>query len=148
MSKHKGINYMKENLVEVVHISSEWDVVTAKQIGRKKAKIFWLTNVNQACVEIVMSELARNIYLYAQKGDIYIEKIVDEDKIRLMIRAVDNGPGIKNISMALKDGFSTSGGLGYGIPSVKRLMDEFEIKSELRKGTEISVIKWRNTLSF
>lgn len=86
--------------------------------------------------------MARNIYLYADKGEICIEYIKDLGRVGIRIIAKDQGPGIQDIRKVMEDGFTTSGGLGAGLPGVKRLMDEFAINSEVNKGTEITAIKW------
>lgn len=89
-----------------------------------------------------ISELARNIYLYAGKGQVSIEQVNDRGKKGLKIIAEDKGPGIPDIRKVMEDGFSTSGGLGAGLPGVKRLMDEFSLQSVAEEGTEIQAVKW------
>ncbi|MBU9723803.1 MULTISPECIES: anti-sigma regulatory factor [Bacillaceae] len=125
-----------------VEITSEWGIVAARQAGRKLAREVGFGSVDQARITTAISELARNIYLYANKGQIKIEELADAGKRGIKITAVDNGPGIKDVRRVMEDGFTTSGGLGAGLPGVKRLMDEFIIDSELNNGTKISAIKW------
>ncbi|MFC4402036.1 anti-sigma regulatory factor [Gracilibacillus xinjiangensis] len=125
-----------------VQIKKEWDIVGARQMGREKAKELGFGTVDQARIATAISELARNIYLYAETGTITYEIVGDLNKIGLKIIASDDGPGISDISSAMEDGFSTSGGLGAGLPGVKRLMDNFDIESEDGKGTTITAIKW------
>lgn len=125
-----------------IKIKSEWDIVKARQQGRNLAKEIGFGIVDQARVTTTVSELARNIYLYAKTGEIMIEPIFDGEKKGLKITAKDNGPGIPDIRIAMEDGYSTSGGLGAGLPGVKRLMDEFIIQSKENEGTEIIVSKW------
>ncbi|WP_054861507.1 ATP-binding protein [Gracilibacillus sp. JCM 18860] len=126
-----------------VQINKEWDIVGgARQMGREKAKELGFGSVDQARIATAISELARNIYLYAQRGRIHVEVINDLNKKGLKIIAQDEGPGIADISKVMEDGYSTSGGLGAGLPGVKRLMDEFDILSDKEKGTTISAIKW------
>ncbi len=125
-----------------IKIKSEWDIVKARQQGRNLAKEIGFGIVDQARVTTTVSELARNIYLYAKTGEITIEPIFDGEKKGLKITAKDNGPGIPDIRIAMEDGYSTSGGLGAGLPGVKRLMDEFIIQSKENEGTEIIVSKW------
>ncbi|MDE3840715.1 ATP-binding protein [Bacillus methanolicus] len=125
-----------------VKIMNEWDIVAARQLGRNVAKELGFGTVDQARITTAISELARNIYLYAGKGQICIEKIHDGGKKGVRIVAVDSGPGIADIRKVMEDGFSTSGGLGAGLPGVKRLMDEFEIDSVPGKGTDIKATKW------
>ncbi|GEM02323.1 serine/threonine-protein kinase RsbT [Halolactibacillus halophilus] len=125
-----------------VNIRQEWDIVGARQLGREKAKELGFGTVDQARIATAISELARNIYLYAGIGKVYFEMVDHLGKKGLKIVAVDEGPGIRDLSQVMQDGYSTSGGLGAGLPGVKRLMDTFEINSEWGEGTEISAVKW------
>ncbi|WP_053217406.1 anti-sigma regulatory factor [Virgibacillus senegalensis] len=125
-----------------VNINKEWDIVGARQIGRDFARKIGFGTVDQARIATAISELARNIYLYAGTGKICFETIEEIDHKGLVILAMDDGPGIPEISKVMEDGYSTSGGLGAGLPGVKRLMDEFDIVSEQGKGTEIKAVKW------
>lgn len=125
-----------------VNIRQEWDIVGARQLGREKAKELGFGTVDQARIATAISELARNIYLYAGTGKVSFETTEKMGKKGLKIIAVDEGPGIRDISQVMQDGYTTSGGLGAGLPGVKRLMDYFEIHSEQGEGTEIEVIKW------
>ncbi|KON85687.1 serine/threonine protein kinase [Sporosarcina globispora] len=125
-----------------VKIINEWDIVAARQLGRNVAKELGFGTVDQARITTAISELARNIYLYAGQGQICIEKIYDGGKAGLRIVAVDSGPGISDLRQVMEDGFSTSGGLGAGLPGVKRLMDEFLIDSSPGTGTDIKATKW------
>jgi serine/threonine-protein kinase RsbT len=125
-----------------VKIINEWDIVAARQLGRNVAKELGFGIVDQARITTAISELARNIYLYAGQGKVCIEKVYDGGKAGLRIEAVDSGPGISDIRQVMEDGFTTSGGLGAGLPGVKRLMDEFNIDSSVGEGTEIKATKW------
>lgn len=125
-----------------VNIRQEWDIVGARQLGREKAKELGFGTVDQARIATAISELARNIYLYAGTGKVRFEIVNQLDKKGLKIIAIDEGPGIRDVSQVMQDGYSTSGGLGAGLPGVKRLMDFFEIRTEWGEGTEIETIKW------
>ncbi|TYR78363.1 anti-sigma regulatory factor [Priestia megaterium] len=125
-----------------VKIVTEWDIVAARQLGRNVSKELGFGTVDQARITTAISELARNIYLYAGKGHIYIEKLHRAGKNGLLVIASDKGPGIPDIRKVMEDGYSTSGGLGAGLPGVKRLMDEFDIESNVGEGTEIKAVKW------
>lgn len=125
-----------------INIQTEWDIVAARQLGRNVAKELGFGIVDQARITTAISELARNIFIYANKGKVCIEKIHENGQAGLLILASDNGPGIIDIRLAMEDGYSTSGGLGAGLPGVKRLMDEFQIESSTETGTEIKAIKW------
>lgn len=125
-----------------VKIINEWDIVAARQLGRNFAKELGFGTVDQARITTAISELARNIYLYAGQGSVSLEKLVVNSKSGLKIIAEDKGPGIQDIRRVMEDGYTTSGGLGAGLPGVKRLMDDFDIESIPGEGTKISAIKW------
>jgi serine/threonine-protein kinase RsbT len=90
-----------------------------------------------------ISELARNIVLYAKQGEIVLTPNSDGARRAIVIQARDQGPGIHDINKAMQDGFSTSNGLGFGLPGVRRLMDEFNIESAPGRGTVVTVKKWK-----
>jgi len=96
-----------------------------------------------ALVATAVSELARNIVAYAGRGEMVLRLIEDEAEQGVEVIAVDAGPGIVDLELALQNGYSTSGGLGLGLPGVRRLMDHFHIVSEPRKGTSVTIRKWR-----
>ncbi|GEN55058.1 MULTISPECIES: anti-sigma regulatory factor [Halobacillus] len=125
-----------------VNIKKEWDIVGARQLGRDISRKIGFGTVDQARIATAISELARNIYLYAGTGKVCFEALEDMNKKGIRIVATDEGPGIKDISQVMEDGFTTSGGLGAGLPGVKRLMDDFDIVSGEGEGTEITVVKW------
>ncbi|SIT89647.1 anti-sigma regulatory factor [Edaphobacillus lindanitolerans] len=125
-----------------VDIHTEWDIVAARQLGRNEAKKIGFGTVDQARITTAISELARNIYLYAGTGKIEIERLNEKGIFGIAIIASDEGPGIADVRKVMEDGFSTSGGLGAGMPGVKRLMDDFRIDTEKGKGTTITAIKW------
>lgn len=125
-----------------VEILTEWDIVAARQLGRNEAKEVGFGTVDQARITTAISELARNIYLYAGKGKIEIERISEGGSYGIIIIASDEGPGISDVRKVMEDGFSTSGGLGAGMPGVKRLMDDFKIDTVLGEGTVIKATKW------
>jgi len=93
-------------------------------------------------IATAISEVARNIILYGTRGEIVLALVHKGAKRGLSVVASDKGVGILNIAQAMQDGFSTSGGLGLGLPGVKRLMDEFEIVSKVGKGTTVRFKKW------
>ncbi|MCR2822633.1 anti-sigma regulatory factor [Lederbergia panacisoli] len=129
-------------LQSCVKIINEWDIVAVRQLGRNVAKELGFGTVDQARITTAISELARNIFLYAGQGEVCIVKEQQNGKNGLKIIAKDNGPGIADIRRVMEDGYTTSGGLGAGLPGVKRLMDEFDIQSNLNEGTEIIAVKW------
>ncbi|WP_144553801.1 anti-sigma regulatory factor [Peribacillus simplex] len=125
-----------------VKIINEWDIVAARQLGRNVAKELGFGTVDQARITTAISELARNIYLYAGQGSVSIEKLNINGKSGLKIIAEDQGPGIEDIRRVMEDGYTTSGGLGAGLPGAKRLMDDFDIESIPGEGTKIIATKW------
>ncbi|ALS79730.1 MULTISPECIES: anti-sigma regulatory factor [Planococcus] len=125
-----------------VEILTEWDIVAARQLGRNVAKELGFGTVDQARITTAISELARNIYLYAGKGRIEIQQLTQNGLKGILIIAADNGPGIPDIRQVMEDGFTTSGGLGAGLPGVKRLMDDFKIETSIGEGTDIRATKW------
>jgi serine/threonine-protein kinase RsbT len=129
------------NLRSSVDIITEWDIVAARQLGRNEAKDVGFGTVDQARITTAISELARNIYLYAGKGKIEIRQITEGNLRGLLVIASDKGPGIVDVRKVMEDGYTTSGGLGAGLPGVKRLMDDFKIETVVGEGTTISASK-------
>ena len=126
----------------LVSIGSDVDIVLARQQGRTMAANIGFAATDATLIATAISELARNIVMYAQQGEVMMRSVEAARSKGMLIVARDNGPGIRSIQDALRDGYSTSGGLGLGLPGVKRLMDEFAIESELRRGTIVTVKKW------
>jgi serine/threonine-protein kinase RsbT len=126
----------------VVAIRSDADIVLARQQGRALAATVGFTATDATLIATAISELARNIVLYAGQGEVIMRGVETVQARGLLICARDNGPGIRSIDDVLRDGYSTSGGLGLGLPGVRRLMDEFTIESELQRGTVVTVRKW------
>src|SRR5260370_16388015 len=90
-----------------------------------------------------MSEVGWNVVTYGRKGHITLKGIQNSSHVGILVVASDHGPGIPDIPQALRDGFSTSGSLGLGLPGVRRLMDEFEITSQPGGGTTVAGEKWK-----
>jgi serine/threonine-protein kinase RsbT len=126
-----------------VPISSDLDILTARQKGRALASDVGFSNSNLTMIATAISELARNIVLYAKRGEIVLRRIEDDGRPGIVVMARDEGPGIPDINLAMQTGYSTSGSLGLGLPGVRRLMDEFTIVSEAGKGTSVTATKWR-----
>lgn len=124
-------------------INSDQDIVTARQKGRALAIELGFSSGDATLVATSISELARNIVSYARKGEIQLKTVQGSGRQGILIIASDDGPGIPDIRQAMRDGFSTSGSLGLGLPGVRRLMDEFEIASEPGQGTIVKVKKWK-----
>ena len=127
-----------------VEIHSDQDIVSARQRGRALAMQLGFSAVDATFIATTISELARNIVSYAGKGEILLKALQNSNHGGILIVASDKGPGIADLRQALRDGFSTSGSLGLGLPGVRRLMDEFKITSQPGLGTEVEVKKWRS----
>lgn len=125
-----------------VAIGSAADVVAARQEGRTLAACLGFDGSDLTVIATAISELARNILEYAQVGEILLSPVAQGGRSGIGIVARDEGHGISDIARAMQDGYSTSRGLGLGLPGVKRLMDEFSIVSEVDKGTTVTVRKW------
>lgn len=126
-----------------VPIHTDKDIVAARQKGRTLALSLGFSEIDSTLVATAISELARNIVTYAKRGEIQIQADGNSKGPCIVVIAKDKGAGISNIKLALQDGFSTSGSLGLGLPGVKRLVDEFEIVSNVGKGTIVKFKKWK-----
>ena len=126
-----------------VAIKSDQDIVLARQKGRAMAIELGFSSGEATLIATTISELARNIISYAGEGRILLKSVQSIKRTGLSVTAADEGPGIPDIQQAMRDGFSTSGSLGIGLPGVRRLMDEFEITSQPNRGTTVTVKKWR-----
>jgi serine/threonine-protein kinase RsbT len=126
-----------------VAINSDQDIVLARQKGRALAIELGFSSGDATLIATAISELARNIISYAGEGKIILKAMQGSKLTGMLIAAADEGPGIPDIQQAMRDGFSTSGSLGIGLPGVRRLMDEFEITSQPGRGTTVTVKKWR-----
>ncbi len=124
-------------------ISSDLDLVRAREQGRVLAGQLGFPPSDLTLVATAISELARNIVRYAHRGEIVLRQVQNGSTPGLVIIARDEGPGITDVNRAMEQGYSTSGGLGLGLPGVRRIMDKFEIVSELGKGTVVTVVKWK-----
>lgn len=133
---------MSDGEIEVA-INADQDIVLARQKGRALASELGFAAGDATLIATAISELARNIVSYARQGQIVLRALNTGSRKGLQIVASDRGPGIPDVRQALRDGFSTSGSLGMGLPGVRRLMDEFEITSQPGQGTTVAVKKWK-----
>jgi serine/threonine-protein kinase RsbT len=134
---------MKTLRSEAVPIQTSADVVVARQKVREWALGLKFTLVDQTKLVTATSELARNTLNYGGGGQMTIEAIENLSKTGLKLTFQDHGPGIPDIEAALKDGFTTGSGMGLGLGGSKRLVNEFEIDSEVGKGTRVMVTRWK-----
>jgi serine/threonine-protein kinase RsbT len=124
-------------------IQTEFDIVKVRQTVRNYARENGMGIVEQTRITTAVSELFRNMYNYANGGEVLIERGEVDGHIALIVTCIDKGPGIPDIEMAMVDGYSSGMGMGYGLPGAKRLVDKFEIYSVVNKGTIVRVMKWR-----
>jgi len=125
-----------------IPVAVDADIVSARQQGRALATDLGFSPGNATLIATAISELARNILLYAGAGEILLAELDGAGRRGIRVVARDSGPGIPDLQQALQDGFSTSRRLGLGLPGVRRLMDEFEIDTRVGLGTTVVVKKW------
>lgn len=128
---------------ELLPLQSSSDVVVARQKVRQWAIELRFSLVDQTKLVTAASELARNALDHGKGGQMAIEIVNGAARTGLKLVFEDNGPGIPDIEMALKDGFTTGAGMGLGLGGSKRLVNDFSIESEVGKGTKITVVRWK-----
>jgi serine/threonine-protein kinase RsbT len=129
---------------DVMPIIKEQDVIPFRNRLKEYAVKIGMSLVNQTKIITAGSELVRNMLKYANGGKVTIEVVSKGRENGLRIVFEDQGPGIPNIALAMRDGYSTGRSLGLGLPGAKRLVSEFDVKSEVGKGTTVTVVKWKN----
>ena len=129
---------------ERVPVARDADVVVARQKAREVAVRAGLSGTDLTLIATAVSEIARNIVKFARRGEFTFAVVTEPERTGLLMTARDSGPGIPDLPQALRDGYSTYRGLGLGLPGARRLMDEFDITSEVGKGTTVTMTKWRN----
>ena len=125
-----------------VRIHNATDIMDARQQGRAVASQGGFSTSDLTIIATAISEIARNILEFADEGEVTITLLNSPHRKGIEIVAADQGPGIGDVSLVMRDGYSTGHGLGIGLPGAKRLMDEFEIASEPGKGTTVTMKKW------
>lgn len=126
-----------------VPVTDDSGVVSARHQGRAMAQELGFSPVELTLIATAISEIARNIAVYAGSGEILLDKVRDGDRSGIRIVARDKGPGIPDVDRALQDGYSTGKSLGLGMPGARRLMDEFEVVSTVGEGTTVTMTKWK-----
>jgi len=124
-------------------LRSDEDVVALRKHVRERAVAIALSLVDQTKLVTAASELARNTLKYGGGGTVYLDALGDGFRKGVGLIFVDNGPGIPDLELALRDGYTTGGGLGLGLGGSRRLVDEFDIDSRPGEGTAVSVVKWK-----
>jgi serine/threonine-protein kinase RsbT len=134
---------MKSLKRETVPIRTSSDVVLARQKVREWALELKFSIVDQTKIVTAASELARNTLEHGKGGKINLEVVEDISRRGLKLVFEDEGPGIHDLTAALRDGFTTSGGMGLGLGGSRRLVNDFAIESEPGKGTKVTVVRWK-----
>ncbi|MBN4005293.1 anti-sigma regulatory factor [Nostoc sp. LPT] len=128
---------------ETIDIQSSTDVVLVRQSVRQLAVEIGFGLVDQTKIVTAASELARNTLDYGGGGTVKLETLEEGRRRGLRLTFEDRGPGIPDIELALKDGFTTGGGLGMGLSGAKRLANEFQIQSAVGEGTQVTIVRWK-----
>jgi len=132
----------------VVAVTAEWNVAQAQRVAKALARSVGMSRVAVYSLITSVSELANNLFCHSRDGGTLTMRTVRlTGSVGVEIVAQDDGPGIADVEMAMRDGFTTNGGLGGGLPGVRRLMDEFEIQSQVGIGTRVVAIKWDHAAS-
>ena len=127
-----------------VRLDCDRGLIEARRQSRQLASRCGFTHADRAIVTAIVSELGRNILLYATSGEIVMKVVAENSRTGILLTACDHGPGIPDLPRAMRDGYSTSGRPGMGLPGVKRLADEFTVDSGPHRGTTVVVRKWRS----
>jgi serine/threonine-protein kinase RsbT len=128
---------------ESVPLVSERDIVLARQTVRKAALQLGFSLVDQTKIVTAASELARNAVVYGGGGRLELEIVAENGRQGLRLTISDEGKGIEDLTLAMKDGWTTGTGLGMGLPGTKRLVNEFRITSQPGVGTTVIVTRWK-----
>ena len=128
---------------EVIAVATSGDIVMVRHAVRRQALKINLSLVDQTKIVTAASELARNMLIYGGGGEVTLELLQQGSRNGLRAEFVDTGPGIPDINLALRDGFTTGGGMGLGLGGAKRLVNEFNIDSAPGKGTRVAITRWR-----
>lgn len=126
-----------------VAINSDADLVTVRAEGRALAERLGFPRPDPTLIATAISEIARNIVVHVGRGEIVLQPVECADRFGLVVIAIDEGPGIRDVEAALREDYSGRGGLGLGMPGARRLMDDFEVASDVDSGTTVTMRKWR-----
>jgi len=137
------LNDARGDLLDVLELQSPQDVVRLRQATRDRAIAAGLSLVDQTKIITAASELGRNTLIYGGGGRVVMSVIARDGRRGVRLEFVDEGPGIPDLEKALTDGFTTGGGLGLGLGGARRLSDEFEVVSEVGRGTRVTIVRWR-----
>jgi serine/threonine-protein kinase RsbT len=127
----------------VVPIETDADLVPARAEARALASALGFSRTDVTLIATAVSEVARNIVVHVGRGEIVLRPVKDANRYGVVVIAIDEGPGIRDVEAAVRDDYSGKGGLGLGLPGARRLMDDFEISSSADSGTTVTMRKWR-----
>jgi serine/threonine-protein kinase RsbT len=125
-----------------VAIRTDADVVTARQEARAMGSELGFSSTDLTLLATAISEVARNITTYAGEGEVALRVLHDSGREGIEVIARDEGPGIEDVERAMQDGFTTGTGLGLGLPGARRLVDEFDVRTQPGSGTQVRLVKW------
>jgi serine/threonine-protein kinase RsbT len=125
-----------------VRIATDDDIVTARQEGRRLSSVLGFSSTDLTLIATAISEVARNIRLYAERGDVQLKLVREPGRDGIVVVARDKGPGIQDVDLAMQDGYSSGGSSGLGLPGARRLMDDFDIRSRPGRGVTVTMKKW------
>jgi serine/threonine-protein kinase RsbT len=128
---------------EIITVAVSGDIVAVRHAVRRQAVKINLSLVDQTKIVTAASELARNMLIHGGGGEVTLEVLQQGIRHGLRAHFVDAGPGIPDVNLALRDGFTTGSGMGLGLGGAKRLVNEFDIESEPGKGTRVTITRWR-----
>ena len=128
---------------ELIGLRSMDDIIKARQLVRECAIFQGLSLVDQTKLVTAASELARNTMIHGGGGEMRLQALSEGPRRGVKVMFIDEGPGIPDLELAMKDGYTTKGGLGLGLSGSKRLVNEFEIDSKPGKGTTVCITRWK-----
>jgi serine/threonine-protein kinase RsbT len=126
-----------------LRLETEPDLVVARAEGRTLALALGFSRTDATLIATAISEIGRNILVHVGEGELRLSSLREDTRCGLVVTAVDKGPGIRDLDSALELGYASRGGLGLGLPGARRLMDEFDIQSDVDHGTTVTMTKWR-----
>ena len=125
-----------------VAIRTDADVVTARQEARSMGAGLGFSSTDLTLLATAISEVARNITAYAGEGEVTLRAIEQDGRRGIEVLAIDEGPGIDDVELAMQDGYTTGNGLGLGLPGTRRLVDDFDLQTTPGAGTTVRLVKW------
>lgn len=128
---------------ETIPVTAEAHIVAVRQAVRRLAIEIKLSLVDQTKIVTAASELARNLLIYGGGGEVILEVIEKEVRKGLRVQFIDHGPGIPNLELALRDGYTSGQGMGLGLGGARRLVNEFDLHSVVGEGTRVTITRWR-----